>query len=164
MDAKKQNERKGQAGRSSKKLVAGIIALIVVIAIAVGGWLLVNQYNSTPKGAAVEKDAYQAVFLTNGQVYFGHLQNTSGEYLSLNDIYYLQVQQSLQPGGTDAAAADATNATDASKVQLIKLGNELHGPQDHMQISSKQVLFWENLKDNGKVVQAIDNYKQNPTK
>jgi hypothetical protein len=39
----------------------------------------------------------------------------------------------------------------------VKLGNEIHGPEQEMQISSSQVIFWENLKNDGKVVDAIKN-------
>lgn len=100
------------------------------------------------------KDEYQAVFLTNGQVYFGKLQNASGAYLELTDIYYLQVDSSIQSGEEAEAAASDSN------VQLIKLGNELHGPQDEMQISTLQVLFWENLKADSRVSEAIANYTE----
>jgi hypothetical protein len=39
------------------------------------------------------------------------------------------------------------------------LGSELHGPEDKMSVSSEQVLFWENLKNDSKVVQAIHKYQ-----
>ncbi|MDB5187324.1 MAG: hypothetical protein JWM07_796, partial [Candidatus Saccharibacteria bacterium] len=80
------------------------------------------------------------------------LQSTKGDYLTLTNIYYLQVQQTVQP-------ADANAAVNQGETQLVKLGNELHGPQDSMRISDKQVLFWENLKADSKVSQAISNYK-----
>ncbi len=43
--------------------------------------------------------------------------------------------------------------------QLIKLGEEVHGPEDAMIINRDQVLFYENLKPGGKVSQLIQNYK-----
>ena len=58
---------------------------------------------------------------------------------------------------SDDVAKDKENS-DNSDVQLIKLGNELHGPEDQMQITKDQVLFWENLKADGKVSKAIDSY------
>jgi hypothetical protein len=41
----------------------------------------------------------------------------------------------------------------------VKLGNELHGPEDEMTIEKAQVLYWENLKPSGKVSEAISSYQ-----
>lgn len=140
--------RKASGGR--KKVIA-VVIFVVVALLAGGGWLFYNK-SQQADSVAVEKDVYQAVFLTNGQVYFGKLQIVGDNYLTLKNIYYLQVQQPVQPADTTANASK-------NQTQLVKLGNELHGPKDSMQISSKQVLFWENLKTDGKVSQAIASYK-----
>ena len=97
---------------------------------------------STP---SVTSGKYQALFLTNGQVYFGKIVGISTETVTLKDIYYLQ--QNVQAG--DKAAADQ------KQLQLTKLGNELHGPEDAMYVERSQVLFWENLKDDSQVVKKI---------
>ena len=78
----------------------------------------------------------------------------------MSDIYYLQVQQP-QPSGSAVADATKSNQQDsvATDTQLVKLGQELHAPEDQMVINKDQILFWENIKDSGKVVQAIDAYK-----
>lgn len=134
-----------------KKPFVFLIGLLLIAIVALGSWSLLNNRNST----GIEKDSYQAVFLTNNQVYFGKLTNATGDYLTMTDIFYLQVQQTVQ-----SSKADTTTDTSGSdNVKLIKLGNELHGPKDRMQISAKQVLFWENLKADGKVAKAIDKYK-----
>jgi cell division protein FtsW (lipid II flippase) len=96
----------------------------------------------------VSAEKYQAVFLTNGQVYFGHLHNSNSSQPTLTHIFYLQSKQSPQGDTT-------TQSTNANNLSLVKLGNELHGPTDMMAINKGQILFWENLKDDGKVVQAI---------
>lgn len=105
--------------------------------------------------ASIKKNQYQAVFLINGQVYFGKLSNVTNQYVEIKDIYYLQVQQTVQP-------KDQSKPQDQSQnLSLAKLGGELHGPEDIMYIARQQVLFWENLKDDGKVVKAIkDNQKK----
>jgi hypothetical protein len=85
------------------------------------------------------------------------------DYLTASDIYYLQVvQPPLQGSGQDAAAAQAQAAAQP-QISLVKLGNELHGPEDEMHISRAQVLFYENLKEDGSVVKAIRSYQQNPS-
>lgn len=128
-----------------------VLYAVVIIVLAYALWTTKGfglwKNNSTD----IKDGTYQAVFLTNGQVYFGKLSNANSSYANLEDIYYLQVQQ-IQP-------ADA-NAEKQSKVTLIKLGNELHAPLDKMKINKDQVLFIEDLKKDGKVVQAIQRYKE----
>ncbi len=105
---------------------------------------------------AVLTDKYQAVFLNNGQVYFGNVQSISAKTIDLRNIYYLQTNGAT---GTEAQASTA-----ASNVSLVKLGCELHAPYDQMLVNSDQVIFWENLKDDSQVVKAIATYKKDNPK
>lgn len=103
----------------------------------------------------VEKDKYQAVFLTNGQVYFGNVSAINKDFVRLQNIYYL-----TQNTTTDSKG----NATADGNYTLVKLGcQQIHDPTDEMLISQNQVSFWENLNANGKVVTSIKSFiKQNP--
>ena len=94
---------------------------------------------------------YQAVFLSNNQVYFGKLSSLRSSYPVLKDVYYLQVTQALQPKTSDSATQPQIN--------LVKLGGELHGPEDAMAINSSHILFVEDLKGDSKVVSAIKEYQ-----
>ena len=94
---------------------------------------------------------YQAVFMSNGQVYFGKYSN-GGSEAKLTDIYYLQVQQQIQPEGEQKP-----------DVKLVKLGNEIHGPRDEMRINPDQIVFVEDLKEDGKVVTAIRAFQRGET-
>lgn len=136
--------------RDGNKKVWIVVIVVAAIAIlgAVGMWL----YNMFASPDGIKKNQYQAIFLTNGQVYFGKLGAVNDKYVDLTDIYYLQVQQAVQPADKNASADP--------QVSLAKLGSELHGPEDQMHISRDQVLFWENLKDDGKVVDAIKKNQQ----
>lgn len=143
----------GNQPSGGRKVIGLVIALVVALALVVGGLML---WQAKGKGAtgleAVEDGKYQALFLTNGQVYFGNLESSGVDYVELSDVYYLQVQQDVQP------AAENKNA-EQPQVSLTKLGSELHGPTDKMHVSKEQVLFWENLKDDSTVVKAIKDYK-----
>jgi GTP:adenosylcobinamide-phosphate guanylyltransferase len=164
MDYKQDAERPSNAGgprkatkqKSIKKVVGIAIASVVLVAVLAVSTVLVLTNSNKGATASINKDDYQAVFLTNGQVYFGKLQNSNGEYLKLTDIYYLQVDSAVQQAGAEAEATTDEN----SNVQLIKLGNELHGPRDEMQLNNQQVLFWENLKPDSRVSEAIKNYQE----
>jgi len=136
-----------------KRVILPIIIAIVLIAASVIGFTLWSKANS---GLAIDSSKYQAVFFTNGQVYFGKLQASGSNYLKLTDIFYLQAQ-STEEGETDTNLQ--STSSDQNNVQLIKLGNEVHGPEDQMIISKEQVLFYENLKADGKVAQSIEKYK-----
>lgn len=130
-----------------------IIAILVVI-VATIGWFVWS--NMTGGGTAIDGSKYQAVFFTNGQVYFGKLQVTNDNYMKLTDIFYLQ---SKQPASDGESGNPQETSTDQNNVQLIKLGDEIHGPEDEMIISKDQVLFYENLKSDGKVSQSIQKFK-----
>jgi len=149
--------RRTNGGRKRTWITVAILAVVAIIVAAV-----IVMWFSRPAGgdSAIQRDKYQAVFLTNGQVYFGKLAGASGETMQLTDVYYLQVQQDVQGESGDQAQTDA-NKDDQSQVSLAKLGNELHGPEDAMQINRDQVLFWENLTDDGKVVSAIKQHTGN---
>jgi hypothetical protein len=128
-----------------------VLAIVVVLIGGFAGWFLAGS-KSTGKVLGVNT-SYQAVFLSNGQVYFGKLAEDGSNWITLTDIYYLQTSQTqpLQQGATDTS-----KITDQSKIQLVKLGSELHGPEDVMHIERDKVLFWENMTENSKVVQAIN--------
>ncbi|MEK9186528.1 MAG: hypothetical protein AAB885_03005 [Patescibacteria group bacterium] len=129
-----------------KNLLKPQILLLVLIVVAVA---VLWKMGLLPVGS---RDAYQAVFLSNNQVYFGKLANRSGQYATLTDIYYLQITQPLQP--------EPRGAQPVPNINLVKLGGELHGPTDKMDINRDHILFVEDLKGDSQVVGAIAAYKQ----
>lgn len=152
------------AAKSNKnKIILAVAAAVIVIIIgAIVAWMIRPSTSDASSLSVIDSGKYQAVFFTNGQVYFGKLSPLNSDYFKLTDIYYLQSNQS------DTASADSknpqqTNTDQNANVQLIKLGSEIHGPEDEMVISRDQVLFFENLKSDGKVSKSIDQY-QNPNK
>ncbi len=107
------------------------------------------------EGNFVDKDKQQAVFLTNGQVYFGKIKSVTGKYITLEGIYYLNVNQQVQP---KQQTGDSKQQQTQSSISLVKLGCELHGPADKMVINRDQVTFWENLRTDGQVDNAIEKW------
>lgn len=122
------------------------IVIILVLVLAVIGWWWRGGVSGRGSFGRAG-DSYQAVFLTNNQVYFGKLADQDRAYVTLTDIFYLQVNQPLQPSQPNP------------NVSLVKLGNELHGPADWMEINRDQILFIENLRPDSQVVQGITKYK-----
>lgn len=128
-----------------------LVVVLIVAALAITGALAAGVWKSFENTNLVNSDQYQAVFLDNGQVYFGKLASLNSNYVELTDIYYLQVDQQVQP---DQDGQDTTQ----QQISLAKLGNELHGPEDKMYVNPDKIVFWENLKADGQVTQAINSY------
>lgn len=125
-------------------IVVAISVAVLAVAVGVISFLpLTNslKYDRYDNNDFIDPSAYQAVFLTNDQIYFGQLKNISSDYLILTDVYYAKVNE------------DGVG-------QLVKLGEgEPHGPRGEMIINQDQVLFWENLNSNSPVVKAIQQRK-----
>jgi hypothetical protein len=127
-------------------IVAGVVVLVAVVA-----WLVVNA--GLGQANQVDKNKYQAVFLTNGQVYFGKLNGWGGPRPYLTDVYYLQAPNS-------SSESDAQSPEDNTNTRtLVKLGSELHKPSDKLILNPDAILFVENIEDDGQVVQAIKSKK-----
>jgi hypothetical protein len=84
---------------------------------------------------------YQAVFLTNGQTYFGRYYDRIGAYAKIEDVYYLQ-----QTAGSDSAAVGT---------KIVRRGSELHGPAARMLVPRSAVLFVEDLTDASPIAQFM---------
>ncbi len=92
------------------------------------------------------RSGYYGIFLSNGQAYFGNISKEDDRRLVLKNIFYIQKNADSGQTGGD--------------VTLLKLGNELHGPEDMMEINKTQIMFIEQLKPDGKVAKAIQDYKK----
>jgi hypothetical protein len=147
-------ERRGGNGG-----LKAIVTILIVIIVVVAGWYGLAKFgvikSTSSNNVAFVSNDWQAIFLVNGQVYFGKVKGISNKTLTLGDIYYLQVVskplQTTQQGNT----ADQQTQ---QELTLVKLGNELHGPSDYMIINRDQVVLTEKLKNDSKVVQAINDY------
>ena len=144
-------EQKG--GRSSKrwlKVGAAAAALLLVIGLS---WFMFSR--SSAAAGVIDGNKYQAVFFTNGQVYFGKLSSVNDDYMRLKGVYYLQNKKQAED-----TSPQSTSSQNASDVELIKLGNEIHGPDDEMIINKDQILFFENLKPAGTVSKTISDFQK----
>lgn len=83
---------------------------------------------------------YQAVFLDNGQVFFGKLLDTGSPYLMLRDIYYVQTMVEEEKKKTTSI--------------LVKRGSEWHNP-NFMRINTRHVLVIEPVGPDSRVAQLI---------
>jgi hypothetical protein len=110
----------------------GLVQIIWVVAgflaIATAGWHVVGNM----RDASVRfSTPYQAVLLTNGAAYFGHLSGYGGQFPVLTEVYYVvsQTNPETKPG----ESKQINNV-------LVKRGRELHEP-DRMYLNPTQILF-----------------------
>ncbi|RJQ14831.1 hypothetical protein C4553_00015 [Candidatus Parcubacteria bacterium] len=115
--------------------VGGVFVLLLV-------WNILNGLQPQP-----DRKKVQAVFLTNGQVYFGTMQVVNRNYIKLASVYYLQVQQPVE--------LQSQEITNQPNINIVKLGGEIHGPEDAMFIPQDRILFWENLREDSNIVKLI---------
>lgn len=120
-----------------------VILLIIFFARDITGKLLTKEPNN-----------YSAVFLSNNQVYFGIMIKNSKDELVLKNVFYVQANESNDGAGTPIQSINQP------RFNLVKLGNEIHGPTDSMHINKSHIMFYEDLREDSVVVQAIRNYKE----
>jgi hypothetical protein len=149
--AKKKSER--FTSNKWARLGTGLFGLLL-LALVVWAIIGIAFSNKTNEASYVSGDKLQAVFLQTGQVYFGKIDKINDKYIDMSGIYYLQ---------TSSSSSTSTTSSDNTNVSLVKLGCELHAPQDRMIITRDQVTFWENLQDSGQVAKAVATFeKDNP--
>jgi len=149
-----QSELKVRTSKMPWIILGVVVVVLIVLGLVFRSQLFGKPATGGPAATSstqTQASGYVAVFLTNGQVYFGKLSNPGGDYVTLDDIYYLQVG----PQQGSATSPSQPSSTPQQQISLVKLGNELHGPVDEMHISRAQVLFYEELKSSGQVVKAI---------
>lgn len=137
-----------------------LLMVVVVVAITVAVYRFLGE-----RFLAVGKTDYQAVFLTNGQVYFGKVKSLNTRYALLEDVYYViltrPAPQPASPGvGEEGEVVPTEGQTQQPSFNLKKLGGEIHGPTDRMLINRDHILMVEDLQSEGKLVQAIEQSKQ----
>ncbi len=132
-------------------LVVIALALIVVVIFQVQTYIYDNSATAGQDCTEVKTETVQAVFLSNGQVYFGTITRMNELSMTLEDVYYLQVNQTLQGEGSEVSTNFA----------LQKLGAaEIHGPEDAMVINREHVLYWENLEEDSDIITAMEQYDE----
>jgi hypothetical protein len=143
-------------GSKGMRIISSVLLVSVALLIAALAVYIATGANKKAQSELVKSNKYQAVFLNGGQVYFGKIKSMNNEYLTIQDIYYLRVNDQTQTNTNQQSGTQ-------QDISLAKLGCELHGPEDEMVINQEQVTFWENLKDDGQVVKAITEFvKANP--
>ena len=131
-----------------KKRFAKKILFLILIG------LVISAVISWRNGGLSASGDYQAVFLDNNQVYFGKVSSLSSSFINLKDVFYLQVNEQIQPV--------KKGQEPQPQFVLVKLGlREIHSPTDAMKINRDHIIFIEELKSDSQVVQGIKQFNAN---
>jgi len=119
---------------SRNRLIVGwLVAAILGLVIAASTDLTALPFTGNEK--------ISAVFLLDGQAYFGRLHDVPwSSTVSLSDVYYFD---------------DARRAPTDLAVALVRRGAELHQPADGMQIRREKILAIERVSLGSEVGRAI---------
>lgn len=135
--------RKEEPKKEGKKIFKLKFFIIVAI-LAVLIFIVFANINKISDMFGGEREFYSAVFLTNGEVYFGKILEENDIEIVLKEVFYLQANK------TENGSQSVDN-----KMILAKLNQQFHGPTDELFINRSQVIFYEKLRDDSKVVESI---------
>lgn len=133
-----------------KPIIASVVTALVVTGLFLG-YLVAKKQVKLP--AQLEKlvtrragERYFGVFLDNNQAYFGTIANKTSQYVILRDVYYLR-------------AVPQGEAQQDAKLDLVKRGQELHGPQGETLINREKILLIEEVGEKSQLMEAIKKSK-----
>ena len=115
----------------------GRVALFVIVLVATFALVRAWDFVLPSFGAR-----YQAVFLANGQTYFGHYIDRLGPYVKVENAFYIQQAPTAEEGQTPES-------------RIIRRGSELHQPVDTMYIRRDRVLAIERVTAGSPIGLAI---------
>ena len=119
-----------------RKLVTGVGAGLVCLLLVLSGC---GKSGGGSPAFKIDSE-YSAVFLDNGQVFFGKLSDIGSDYPLLKEVFYVQTQTNPE--------------TKEVRSILIKRGNEWHGPTS-MRVNSKHIVIIEPVSAESKVAKLI---------
>jgi len=92
------------------------------------------------EASPIDRAKFQAVVLSSGVVYFGHLAVVNDEFYELREAHFIQEVKK---------AGEA-----APERRVLPLREEVHGPENSMLIPRDHVVSIENLRDDSPVVKV----------
>ncbi|MCW2974017.1 MAG: hypothetical protein JWN72_2290 [Thermoleophilia bacterium] len=125
--------------------ILGVIAVLILVGVLVAIWIGRDASDSQDVLEGVRSNRIQAVSLTSDTVYFGHLKQRAGDWLELEDAYFLR---------STPDAKDATKST--TTVVSVK---EQAGGDGNLLLNAREVLVVQNLTANSEIASAIDDAK-----
>lgn len=103
----------------------------------------------------VKIGGWYAVKLVNGESYYGEVDDTAADPVVIKSVYYDYDYDQINGSSTSTE-----KKVEGANLRLVKRGKEAHGPNGAMEIVRAQVLLFEPLKEDSKVLKAILDYEK----
>ena len=98
----------------------------------------------------VQKDTYQAVTLSNNQLYFGKITKISDTTITLEDVYYI---------ATPPTSSESTTDPQKDSTIIRPLRKAVYSPENILYLNKDQLIGWQNLKPDSQVVKSISDQR-----
>lgn len=136
-----------------KHIFLGVFLFMIIVALDEN-----YKFTSAFRNDIQTQSKWQAVFLSNDQVYFGHLTQYGINYWRLDNAHYIKVTKvPVAPAPQDLKAK--TNPQDQqqfeNRTSLVKLSNDMHKPENVLYIPKEHILFWQDLQNSSSIAQTL---------
>ena len=133
--------------------------ILIIIIVIVASWAI---YFFALKDRIVIstnlKKPWQAVYLNNNQIYFGHITDKEKGTILLTDVYTLQSYQ--EPTEVSTSESFALRQESKQTFKLVKKGiDKIITTDNTMTINLNSVVYWETLTSESEVVKLIEGTK-----
>jgi len=116
---------------NARIVLVRLLQVAIVLGVLGGTFAFVRWWDFTLP--SLGHQPYQAVFLANGQTFFGRYYDRLGPSAKIVAPYYIQ-----QTGDPEDQSATVQS-------RIVRRGGELHGPQQEMLVPKTSILFVEDL-------------------
>ncbi len=144
--------------RRAAPVAGGALSVLLALGLLLGGraW-----YEGLPPFGPGDED-WSAVYLVNGEAYFGRFAATPGSFARLREPYTLLVDGvAVTIGGGGAAAGRVPDAARAETpatvpdVRIRRVSAQTHGPVAEMHLDKRRILLVERLRSDSRLVSAL---------
>ncbi len=127
-----------------------IFYLFALLLLIFGVYFFYNGAKKPKEQKTFCQDKWYRVELVDHSVYYALICDLKSDPLLLKEVYY----------DYDQINKDASPDKKTKSLRLVKRGKESYGPDGTMQIIRSQVLFFEPLREDSKVLTAIKSYEK----
>lgn len=146
---KNHGKAKGDYRNSPGWVRAVWVVLLFSATVVVGGILSLLFFVNPGEQKYVDSSKFQALYLNNQEVYFGKIKTINARFIDLQDVFSTTNPSALK--ATQSAKSATTTA-----LSIVKPDCNAYGSYDEMIIARGDVRYWQNLRPDSQVVQAIN--------
>lgn len=135
-----------------KRIFLGVFVFMIIVMLDAN-----YKFTSAFRNDIQTQSKWQAVFLTNEQVYFGHLTQYGLNYWRLDNAHYIKmVKVPVVPTISDPKIKQEDQQPQfENRTSLVKIGDDIHQPENTLYIPKEQILFWQDLQNASSIAQTL---------